>query len=138
MNNSSEKSRDQLKPDYNSSPVPLGLGHRFERHELSVFPFVWQSNKAFFLIHQKLLSRRFSWHQCIEAKLLASVRDCFPNQSFRTTLLRGRERHPRQRSAAAAVAAKLFQSCLTLCNPIEGSPPCLGKCSGAGAACLNH
>jgi len=25
--------------------------------------------------------------------------------------------------AAAAAAAKLLQSCLTLCNPIEGSPP---------------
>ena len=24
---------------------------------------------------------------------------------------------------AAAAAAKSFQSCLTLCNPIEGSPP---------------
>ena len=24
---------------------------------------------------------------------------------------------------AAAVAAKLFQSCPTLCNPIDGSPP---------------
>ena len=24
---------------------------------------------------------------------------------------------------AAAVAAKLLQSCLTLCNPIDGSPP---------------
>ena len=25
--------------------------------------------------------------------------------------------------AAAAAAAKSFQSCLTLCNPIDGSPP---------------
>ena len=25
--------------------------------------------------------------------------------------------------AAAAAAAKLFQSCPTLCNPIDGSPP---------------
>ena len=25
--------------------------------------------------------------------------------------------------AAAAVAAKLHQSCLTLCDPIDGSPP---------------
>ena len=26
-------------------------------------------------------------------------------------------------SAAAAAAAKVLQSCLTLCNPIDGSPP---------------
>ena len=26
-------------------------------------------------------------------------------------------------SAAAAAAAKSLQSCLTLCNPIDGSPP---------------
>ena len=26
-------------------------------------------------------------------------------------------------TAAAAVAAKSLQSCLTLCNPIDGSPP---------------
>ena len=26
-------------------------------------------------------------------------------------------------AAAAAVAAKSMQSCLTLCNPIDGSPP---------------
>jgi len=26
-------------------------------------------------------------------------------------------------TAAAAAAAKLLQSCLTLCNPIDGSPP---------------
>ena len=26
-------------------------------------------------------------------------------------------------AAAAAVAAKSLQSCLTLCNPIDGSPP---------------
>ena len=26
-------------------------------------------------------------------------------------------------SWAAAAAAKLFQSCLTLCDPIDGSPP---------------
>ena len=26
-------------------------------------------------------------------------------------------------SAAAAAAAKLLQSCLTLCDPIDGSPP---------------
>ena len=29
----------------------------------------------------------------------------------------------RPQSVAAAVAAKLFQSCLTLCDPIDGSPP---------------
>ena len=27
-------------------------------------------------------------------------------------------------SIAAAAAAKLLQSCPTLCNPIDGSPPC--------------
>ena len=41
--------------------------------------------------------------------------------------------------AAAAAADKLFQSCLTLCNPIDGSPPRLphpwdspGKNTGVG------
>ena len=29
----------------------------------------------------------------------------------------------RCRSAAAAAAAKSLQSCLTLCDPIDGSPP---------------
>ena len=29
----------------------------------------------------------------------------------------------RQCAAAAAAAAKLLQSCPTLCNPIDGSPP---------------
>ena len=29
----------------------------------------------------------------------------------------------RKTSAAAAAAAKSLQSCLTLCDPIEGSPP---------------
>ena len=29
----------------------------------------------------------------------------------------------RPQSVAAAVAAKLFQSCLTLCDPIDSSPP---------------
>ena len=53
MKSSSEKSGDKLKPDYNSSPVPLRLGHRFERHELAVFPFVWQSNKALFFYFTK-------------------------------------------------------------------------------------
>ena len=28
-----------------------------------------------------------------------------------------------RRQAAAAAAAKSLQSCLTLCNPIDGSPP---------------
>ena len=28
-----------------------------------------------------------------------------------------------QRHAAAAAAAKLLQSCLTLCDPMDGSPP---------------
>ena len=28
-----------------------------------------------------------------------------------------------RRGAAAAAAAKLLQSCLTPCNPIDGSPP---------------
>ena len=32
----------------------------------------------------------------------------------------------RLQSAAAAAAAKSLQSCLTLCNPIDGSP--LGSC----------
>ena len=27
-------------------------------------------------------------------------------------------------AAAAAAAAKSLQSCLTLCDPIDGSPPC--------------
>ena len=27
-------------------------------------------------------------------------------------------------AAAAAAAAKWLQSCLTLCDPIDGSPPC--------------
>ena len=31
--------------------------------------------------------------------------------------------NPHNIPAAAAVAAKSFQSCLTLCNPIDGSPP---------------
>ena len=30
---------------------------------------------------------------------------------------------PPQRTSAAAAAAKSLQSCLTLCNPIDGSPP---------------
>ena len=30
---------------------------------------------------------------------------------------------PPQRMSAAAAAAKSLQSCLTLCNPIDGSPP---------------
>ena len=30
---------------------------------------------------------------------------------------------PTQYSAAAAAAAKLLQSCPTLCSPIDGSPP---------------
>ena len=30
---------------------------------------------------------------------------------------------PFQESAAAAAAAKSLQSCLTLCDPIDGSPP---------------
>ena len=44
--------------------------------------------------------------------------------------------HPRQ--AAAAAAAKSRQSCLTLCDPIDGSPPLLcpwdspGKNTGVG------
>ena len=31
--------------------------------------------------------------------------------------------HSSQFAAAAAAAAKSLQSCLTLCDPIEGSPP---------------
>ena len=30
---------------------------------------------------------------------------------------------PINRAAAAAAAAKLLQSCLTLCNPMDSSPP---------------
>ena len=43
---------------------------------------------------------------------------------------------------AAAAAAKLLQSCLTLCNPIDGSPPGMpswdspGKNTGVGCHCL--
>ena len=33
------------------------------------------------------------------------------------------ESNPFGNFAAAAAAAKLFQSCLTLCDPIDGSPP---------------
>ena len=42
-------------------------------------------------------------------------------------------------SAAAAAAAKSYQSCLTLCDPIDGNPPGLlcpwdfpGKSTGVG------
>ena len=31
--------------------------------------------------------------------------------------------NPKPRTAAAAAAAKSLQSCLTLCDPIDGSPP---------------
>ena len=46
-------------------------------------------------------------------------------------------------AAAAAAAAKSFQSCPTLCNPIDGSPPgsphpwdSPGKNTGVGCHCL--
>ena len=41
------------------------------------------------------------------------------------TMLNGRDEngHPFLVPAAAAAAAKSLQSCLTLCNPIDGSPP---------------
>ena len=32
-------------------------------------------------------------------------------------------------SVFAAAAAKLLQSCPTLCDPIDGSPPVPGKCN---------
>ena len=35
----------------------------------------------------------------------------------------GEEAIQRDEDAAAATAAKSLQSCLTLCNPIDGSPP---------------
>ena len=35
----------------------------------------------------------------------------------------GAELHSPDSSPAAAAAAKLLQSCLTLCDPIDGSPP---------------
>ena len=41
-------------------------------------------------------------------------------------------------SAAAAAAAKSIQSCPTLCDPIDGSPPgdFPGKSTGVGCHCL--
>ena len=33
------------------------------------------------------------------------------------------EQHGKEHSAAAAAAAKSLQSCLTLCDPLDGSPP---------------
>ena len=35
----------------------------------------------------------------------------------------GGDRNLRENAAAAAAAAKLLQSCPTLCKPIDGSPP---------------
>ena len=47
--------------------------------------------------------------------------------------------------AAAAAAAKSLQSCLTLCDPIDGSPPgspipgiFQAKSTGVGCHCLLH
>ena len=40
---------------------------------------------------------------------------CFQHGTLAVTILFS--------SAAAAAAAKLLQSCLTLCDPIDGSPP---------------
>ena len=45
-------------------------------------------------------------------------------QSFTLKILAGRNKHHLgYLDSAAAVAAKLLQLCLTLCDPIEGNPP---------------
>ena len=51
--------------------------------------------------------------------------------------------YPSAAAAAAAAAAKSLQSCPTLCDPIDGSPPgsphpwdSLGKSTGVGCYCL--
>ena len=46
-----------------------------------------------------------------EATTIKLQSPCFPTLCYSTFL------------AAAAAAAKSLQSCLTLCNPIDGSPP---------------
>ena len=51
---------------------------------------------------------------------------CRTGKSDLVAVHRGKK-HPEvlviNRFAAAAAAAKSLQSCLTLCNPIDGSPP---------------
>ena len=49
----------------------------------------------------------------------------FTGRKSNSPFLKQQAAHPSERTAAAAAAAaaKSLQSCLTLCNPIDGSPP---------------
>ena len=53
-------------------------------------------------------------HEILQARILEWVAISFP---------RGSSQPRTHQSTIAAVAAKSLQSCLTLCDPIDGSPP---------------
>ena len=58
------------------------------------------------------------------AKTFPSMDDYYENSFLRNWQLKGRRKvFDLSHRNAAAAAAKLLQSCLTLCDPIDGSPP---------------
>ena len=71
------------------------------------------------------------WSSLNILNLFIAVKTHFPNkiwklqqfQDMRTCLFRGHHSIHYQRQNAAAAAAKSLQSCPTLCDPIDGSPP---------------
>ena len=58
-------------------------------------------------------------HLIPELRTLPHPIPCISKATFLESLLKGKKK----RAARAAAAAKSLQSCLTLCDPIDGSPP---------------
>ena len=80
--------------------------------------------------HQTILSRKVSLFFNLRYFTLLNFPPVLPGHSFAVPLF------------SAAAAAKLLQSCPTLCDPIDGSPPVSrpwdspGKNTGVGCHCL--
>ena len=74
------------------------------------------------LNHQAPLSMGFSWQECWSG-LLCSLPGNPPDPGIEPTPLMSPKLACALFTTAAAAAAKSFQSCPTLCDPIDGSPP---------------
>ena len=64
----------------------------------------------------------FSWSKGSDCKS-ATINQDFPGSEGKDSFLLFWERNCGPAAAAAAAAAKSLQSCSTLCDPIDGSPP---------------